>query len=143
MKKWKKNLPSTMTPRRMQLLTQIQFREASPKDVWETRFQQLVAFRETHGHCNAPTKWKQDKALGRWISTQRKQYKLYQAGKRSLLTPEKIARLESIGFEWDRSGANQRTDKAIEEDGEPGGGVDNGDDEDEGNDDDVEPAEAM
>lgn len=40
-------------------------------------------------------------ALGRWISTQRSQYKLYQAGEPSLMTAERIRMLEEIGFCWD------------------------------------------
>ena len=111
MKEREQNRRSSMTSHRLALLQAIDFKGPSPKDVWEKRFEEMVAFRNKKGHCNVPTKWSQNRALGRWVSTQRREYKKYQVPEeRSLLTAEKIARLESVGFQWDRSGVNQRSD---------------------------------
>jgi len=61
---------------------------------WERRFEQLVAYRQQHGNCRVPAKWREDIALGRWVHNQRAFKK---AGKLSL---ERIRRLEEIDFAW-------------------------------------------
>ena len=35
-----------------------------------------------------------------WVAKQREQYKLYQRGKHSFLTPDRLEKLNSIGFVW-------------------------------------------
>jgi len=61
---------------------------------WEDRLTQLLQFRERFGHCHVAAKWKENIPLGHWVDVQR-QFK-----KKGLLSPERIQRLESIGFEW-------------------------------------------
>jgi hypothetical protein len=59
---------------------------------WETRFEELLTYKKDHeGSCRVPAH--RDK-LGRWVERQRSMHRL---GK---LDPDKIERLESIGFEW-------------------------------------------
>ena len=45
--------------------------------------------------------------LGRWVTTQRHEYKKYKEGKKTLvecsLMEKRIARLESIGFKWKKA----------------------------------------
>ena len=67
---------------------------------WLQRYDELIAFKQQHGHCNVPAKYAQNKPLGRWVSTQRTQYKLLRQGKQYSLTAERQAALEKIGFEW-------------------------------------------
>lgn len=51
--------------------------------------------------CHVPTKYKANTALGRWVSTQRAEYKKFCEGdEKSSMTTEKIRRLEEIGFAW-------------------------------------------
>ena len=40
--------------------------------------------------------------LGRWVSTQRKYYKMYMKGDKSRISKEKIRQLSAIGFVWNR-----------------------------------------
>ena len=47
-----------------------------------------------------PTKYSTNPALGRWVSTQRSQYKLFVDGEKSTMTQERVERLNSIGFVW-------------------------------------------
>jgi hypothetical protein len=61
---------------------------------WERRFAQLLAFRERHGHCRVPAKWREDTAFGHWVYNQRL---FKRTGK---LSAERIRRLEEIGFVW-------------------------------------------
>jgi hypothetical protein len=65
---------------------------------WDERFKELVDFKKINGHVKVPTKVGQ---LGRWVSYQRRQYRLLQEGKDSLLTKDKREKLESIGFKFD------------------------------------------
>jgi hypothetical protein len=57
-------------------------------------FADLVAFRKTHGHCNVPEQWPQNRKLANWVHIQRHR-------KRKGKLPEvKVRRLERIGFLW-------------------------------------------
>jgi len=63
-------------------------------DRWERRFQQLLAYRQRHGNCRVPNKWNEGLPFGHWVHNQRAFKK---AGR---LSPERIRRLEEIGFQW-------------------------------------------
>ena len=70
---------------------------------WETRFQSLKRFAQSTGHCDFPPRpdkeWIQKypfaTKLGRWITEQRKKYRLGE------LEQSKISRLNDIGFKWE------------------------------------------
>ena len=62
---------------------------------WESRFQELVRFKEKHGHCRVPQRWKDNPKLGLWVAVQRR-FK-----SRNKLPPEVVHRLDNIGFIWD------------------------------------------
>ena len=74
------NQKSSITPYKLQALEQIGFvwakRKGQPS--WDARFAELKAYLEKHGDCNVPTKYNANPALGRWVSTQRSQYKQFQ-----------------------------------------------------------------
>ncbi len=62
---------------------------------------ELVQYKARHGNCHVPTKYKTNTALGRWVSTQRSEYKKFSEGQtKTAMTEEKVRRLESIGFAW-------------------------------------------
>jgi hypothetical protein len=68
---------------------------------WDTKFNELLAYRAEHGNCHVPTKYRENTALGRWVSTQRAEYKKYSEGDaKTSMNDEKVRRLESIGFAW-------------------------------------------
>ena len=58
-------------------------------------YARLVAYKAQHGDCNVPQEWKQDRPLADWVSHQRK-FKT-----KGHLPPERIQRLEALGFDWD------------------------------------------
>jgi hypothetical protein len=68
---------------------------------WSERFTQLAAYKEEFGHCLVPARWNESPALGRWVVHQRRVRK---AGK---LSPDRIARLEALGFDWGASGGKR------------------------------------
>jgi hypothetical protein len=62
---------------------------------WEKMFAALVVYRQTHGDCNVPIRWKGDPELGNWCRTQRSVFK------RNALSQDRFKRLEQLGFVWD------------------------------------------
>jgi hypothetical protein len=65
----------------------------------------LVDYRNIHGHCNVPQHCSQHTKLAKWVQTQRCQYRLHSKGKSSPMTTFRIQELESLDFEWDSHGA--------------------------------------
>eukprot|EP00978_Attheya_sp_CCMP212_P010679 scaffold25994_cov40-Attheya_sp.AAC.1 len=64
---------------------------------WETRFEQLEEYKNEHVHTNVP--WRSGQ-LGRWVSTQRKEYHLLKAGKKSYMSDDRLAKLNRLGFQF-------------------------------------------
>jgi len=70
------------------------------ESVWEAKYQQARAYYILHGHLrvkkdSGPL---EERSLGQWISTQRKNYMSMQ---NPFFTTERIKRLEEIGMVWD------------------------------------------
>ena len=74
---------------------------------WDQRLQDLKAYRQVHGHCNVPQRWKEDKGLGVWIKTQRSNYRRLKEGKPTSLSPDRIHALTTLGFEWELGGHHE------------------------------------
>ncbi|RKZ83353.1 MAG: hypothetical protein DRR19_19260 [Candidatus Parabeggiatoa sp. nov. 1] len=60
---------------------------------WEVMFQQLVEFKEVHGHCNVPIGYENPR-LATWVSKQRLNKK------KETLNQECINKLNGVGFDW-------------------------------------------
>jgi hypothetical protein len=63
--------------------------------LWEARLAALAEFKKQYGHCNVSTLDKKHVSLGRWVCTQRTKRR------RGLLSAERIAQLDGLGFDWD------------------------------------------
>jgi TPR repeat protein len=62
--------------------------------LWEEGFAALLIFKEREGHCKVPQRHKEgDYRLGQWINVQR----LEKDG----ISPERLQRLDEVGFVWD------------------------------------------
>jgi superfamily II DNA or RNA helicase len=91
-------------PERERMLNEIGFdwgagrSKASPG----TRYQQLIDFKNKHGHCNVPTNWPDNPQLGLWVANQRSRKRV------GSLDPERIKLLDDIGFSWGLSGQGKR-----------------------------------
>eukprot|EP00980_Cylindrotheca_fusiformis_P029668 scaffold23675_cov108-Cylindrotheca_fusiformis.AAC.6 len=75
--------------------------ETAKDTKWNARFQELVAFKEKHDHCNVPQRYYPNLALSQWVKRQRYQYKCKLEGKSSPITKGRIQKLNRIGFVWD------------------------------------------
>jgi hypothetical protein len=93
---------TSMTPSKLKALEEAGFTWAKRKGQpsWDRRFSELVQYRSEHGDCNVPTKYAANPALGRWVSTQRSQYKHFLSGYRTQMTSDRMDRLNAIGFRW-------------------------------------------
>ena len=58
---------------------------------WDKRFEQLIEFKNEHGHCNVP----QGDSLGVWVNYQCTIYR------RNRLDQKRIDKLNDLGFVWD------------------------------------------
>eukprot|EP00540_Astrosyne_radiata_P001960 CAMPEP_0116846274 /NCGR_PEP_ID=MMETSP0418-20121206/13741_1 /TAXON_ID=1158023 /ORGANISM="Astrosyne radiata, Strain 13vi08-1A" /LENGTH=287 /DNA_ID=CAMNT_0004477497 /DNA_START=152 /DNA_END=1015 /DNA_ORIENTATION=- len=68
---------------------------------WKERFDELIDFRKSNGHCLVPHTFPSNPPLARWVKRQRYQYKLLTEGKQSSMTNDRIRALEEVGFIWD------------------------------------------
>ncbi|CAB9519271.1 helicase [Seminavis robusta] len=69
---------------------------------WVTMFERLIDYREKTGDFLVPNRYAADPQLGAWVATQRREYKLFKAGKtKNKLTPDRVQRLSDIGFDWE------------------------------------------
>lgn len=85
-----------MSKKRIKLLADLGFLWDPAEDVWHEHFEELRDFCSRNGHFMVP----KGTSLYNWVSRQRAAYKKFRAGKKSSLTPERIARLESIDLKW-------------------------------------------
>lgn len=102
-KLWQDGAKSSMTAERVRKLEAIGFKWAKRKGqvTWDEKFEKLKAYKKENGDCMVPTKYEKDMALGRWVSTQREQYRLLTEGDaRSRMTVDQVKKLEEVGFVW-------------------------------------------
>lgn len=73
---------------------------------WDSMFDRLILFKKENGHCLVPNRYQQDKALGTWVSAQRRAFKMQnrdgKLSKRSI-SEKRIKRLNEVGFAWTTS----------------------------------------
>ena len=67
---------------------------------WTDRYDDLINFRNEHGHCLVPHQYDENPQLSQWVKRQRYQYKLKQRGAHSTLSDERELELTRLGFVW-------------------------------------------
>jgi hypothetical protein len=83
-----------LTPDRLNRLDALGFCWDARDEVWEQNFAALQKFCKREGHCLVVRWHKEDGLkLGTWVDAQR--------AKRDKLLPDKLKRLNSLGFNWD------------------------------------------
>jgi len=92
---------STLSDERIQSLNKIEFIWNSHDAVWEERWNELLLFKQMYGDCIVPSTYNDNPRLAVWVKRQRRQYKLYNEGKATSMTNERIAKLEKLEFAWD------------------------------------------
>lgn len=64
---------------------------------WDSRFSDLLDYKNRFGHVNVPWQWKENIPMAQWVNSQRKKYKDLMDGKRNNLTEEQINKLNELG----------------------------------------------
>ena len=91
----------TLTPKRIRALDRVGFPWVKcPDVVWQEMYDALVAFKAERGHTRVPVKGRREELapLGKWVNSMRMIYR--RGAKKSILTPERVAKLDELGFEW-------------------------------------------
>lgn len=84
----------TLKEDRVRRLVEIGFVWNPKEEDWEEMFKALQEFKQTHGNCDVPKRYKDNPKLGNWVIYQR-------AHKRQgNYSEERFRRLNDIGFEW-------------------------------------------
>ena len=92
-----------LSSERIEALESMGFEWARPRgggrkpdnSAWWKRFAELEEYKQEHGDCNVPYRYKANPQLGLWVRDQRANYK------NSRLADERIQNLNAIGFVWD------------------------------------------
>jgi len=66
--------------------------------LWEERYMELQAYKESHGDCLVPQDYPDNRSLGYWVDRQRQNYR------KGKLSMERVSRLEAVAFDWDPFG---------------------------------------
>lgn len=89
-----------LTQERMDELEKYGFEWETNIMKWGDRLEELREFASKYGHVSVPKLWPDNPQLGRWLSTQRTQYRYFKRGKPSKLNDEQVAQLEAVGLAW-------------------------------------------
>lgn len=85
-----------LLPQQKNRLEEIGFVFDTLSSKWDEMFNELLQYKAEHGHANVPINW--PTYLGTWVSLQRKAKK---ASSRGMLAPDRMNKLDDIGFIWD------------------------------------------
>jgi hypothetical protein len=96
----KQGYSSSMTMERIQVLDRIDFCWDIQKGIWEGRYEELKQFKETNGHTKVYSNHCKNRKLQLWVKSQRHQFKCFQIGKYSNMTPDRIEMLNKLDFSW-------------------------------------------
>jgi hypothetical protein len=66
------------------------------EQTWYDMYNQLLEFKQKHGHVKVPQQYNENPKLGRWVSDQRSNYREYKRSNGQKGYPERMKRLESI-----------------------------------------------
>jgi hypothetical protein len=68
------------------------------KEIWYGMYNQLLEFKQKHGHVKVPQHYNENKKLGRWVTSWRCKYREYKRTDGKKGDPERMKCLESIGL---------------------------------------------
>lgn len=82
---------------RIQKLNEIGFISDPAEAFWESRFAELLLFKQSHGHCNVSEKYNTATGinLGSWVNAQRR------LRSKNKIPEERLRRLNALDFVWD------------------------------------------
>ena len=96
----KKGLKSTLTVERKKQLEGIGFIFDVGEHKWQKKFMELKQYKEHDSLNSVPSNNTDHKLVRYWADRQRKEYHKLRSGKKSSMTPDRVALLDSISFDW-------------------------------------------
>lgn len=95
-----------LTKERYERLLSIGFSWDIYQTEFEAGFEKLASFHKMNGHAHVFKNSKENVTLAVWVTSVRKAYKNYnpdtgRSKQKCCLTPERVERLEKLGFHWD------------------------------------------
>lgn len=94
-RKHKRGRPSTLTPKRIQLLEDAEFAWSAHDAAWLQKYNELAQHVNINGVGAAPPKH-----LATWVWNQRRQYQQRLEGQKVPLTDERLHKLFQLGVLW-------------------------------------------
>jgi hypothetical protein len=95
-KQRRRRLKLTMHMHQTNALEEIGFDWDPHETAWCKMYQQLLKYREEHGHCRVPHSWPNNTSLAHWVQTERL------SQKQNKIEPSRLARLNAIRFTWSK-----------------------------------------
>jgi hypothetical protein len=80
------------------------------KEIWYDMYNQLLEFKQKHGHVKVPQRYNENKKLGFWVTRWRGNYREYKRTNGQKGDPERMKCLESIGLVDDITTVNEKKD---------------------------------
>jgi len=81
---------------REEALNRLGFQWRTQADIqWDEHFERLVAYSKKYGNAQVPQTFAEDQKLANWCTYQRERIR------KGKMPPERLERLEAIGFEWE------------------------------------------
>ena len=77
---------NVLTPEQYRLLKEVELDSSLRESKFETRFNELMEFKRSHGHCIVPAAYAANQKLSNWVQTQKRQYKLMKEGRKTQMT---------------------------------------------------------
>ncbi|MBI5451344.1 MAG: Helicase associated domain protein [Gammaproteobacteria bacterium] len=87
-----RRMNETLLPKRRERLDEVGFDWDPMESQWESMYNELLAYKATHGHTNVPRD--SSAYLGAWVGIQRKAFN------RGNISPDRKEKLDEIGFIW-------------------------------------------
>ena len=106
------SLQNGMTEERIRLLDAEDFIWDPFNHAWELKYNEFCMFVAVNGNADIRSRGKGYDPLVRWAEIQRMNYRKKMDGQKTLLTQERIDKLESVGFIWDRGTKSRQSGKA-------------------------------
>ncbi|CAJ1896734.1 unnamed protein product [Cylindrotheca closterium] len=100
-RKYKVGNFTSMTEKRIRLLSKIQFEWIKPHDrTWEERRAELEDYWQRTGDPHVPQDYNSNFQLGQWCMNQRSFHRMNKNGDQTGLTSERVRKLEKLEFPW-------------------------------------------
>jgi superfamily II DNA or RNA helicase len=90
-----RRMAGKLSQHRIRRLDKLGFRwQLQERRKWNDRLSDIAEFKAQHGHCNVPVNYREDPSLGRFVANMRSQRR------QGILSAERIAKLDKLGFRW-------------------------------------------